>query len=95
MTEEKWTYKIASPFSNGTEYEIFKDNYCEECIHHKIRKDGFCEFIEDGGCPIENGIEDALFDVSRFPNVLLQVWQGKKCLSWNYCPFCKKKGEKK
>lgn len=22
-------YKIAKPFSNGTEYEIFRYNYCE------------------------------------------------------------------
>ena len=83
----KITYKIAHIFSSGTEYEIFKDNFCENCIHHKIREDGFCEFVENGGCPIENAMEDARFDSSKFPNVLLQIWDGDECRCWNYCPF--------
>lgn len=45
-------YERAKPFSNGTEYEIFRHNYCEnECIHHIDREDGFPELLENGGCP--------------------------------------------
>lgn len=35
-------YERAKPFSNGTEYEIFRHNYCENgCIHHVEGGDGF------------------------------------------------------
>ena len=48
-------YKQATIFSSGTEYEVFKDNYCfDNCYHHKEDKDGYPRFIEDGGCPIED-----------------------------------------
>ena len=50
-------YERAEPFSNGTEYEIFRHNYCENgCIHHIDREDGFPELLENGGCPIEDGM---------------------------------------
>lgn len=89
------TYKIAKPFSNGTEYEIFKYNYCENgCIFHKEReKDGFPEFVENGGCPIEDRTEGARFDITTFPNVLLEIWEDDKCLNWHHCPFFTKAGE--
>lgn len=81
-------FKIAKPFSSGTEYEIFKDNYCENrCIFHKAREDGFAEFTENGGCPIEDGTENARFDRNAFPNVLLEVWKDGKCINWHHCPF--------
>ena len=43
-------YRIAGIFSSGTEYEIFRDNYCDNgCAFHKENEDGFAEFIENGG----------------------------------------------
>ena len=83
------TFKIAKVFSSGTDLEIFKDNYCESgCVFHKVREDGvFAEFTENGGCPIEDRIECARFDEDAFPNVLLQVWDGNKCVKWHHCPF--------
>lgn len=84
-------YKIAKPFSNGTEYEVFRYNYCDNgCEHHKERTDGWVEFVENAGCPIENGIEDARFVIEKFPNVILEVWNGEECINWHHCPFYRK-----
>lgn len=55
-------------FSSGTEYEVFKYNFCEDCVHHKLREDSFLAFPEDGGCPIEDAMENARFDISQFPS---------------------------
>lgn len=30
-------YRKSMPFSSGTEYEIFKDNWCYRCKHYKER----------------------------------------------------------
>lgn len=34
----------SEPFSSGTEYEVFLYNWCERCVHCKLRDDGFPEF---------------------------------------------------
>ena len=88
-------YERAKPFSNGTEYEIFRHNYCENgCIHHIDREDGFPEILENGGCPIEDGMECARFDKDLFPNVLVEAWDGEEQYMWHHCPFyAKEKGE--
>lgn len=81
-------YKKAKIFSSGTEYEVFRYNYCDNCTFHKEREgDGFPAFLEDGGCPIEDGMENARFDVSKFPNVLLEIWDGRKSIKSHHCPF--------
>lgn len=88
-------FERAKPFSNGTEYEIFRYNYCENgCIHHIDREDGFPELLENGGCPIEDGMECARYNREMFPNVLLEAWDGEKQYMWHHCPFyAKEKGE--
>ena len=58
----------AKQFSNGTEYEIFLYNYCENCRAYKVRDDGFPEFPEFGGCPILDKMENARFHVEEFPS---------------------------
>ena len=85
-------YERAEIFSSGTEYEIFKYNYCENgCIHHVEREeDGFPALLEDGGCPIEDGMECARFNAELFPNVLLRVVDGDKYVKWHHCPFYRK-----
>ena len=92
MIDENITYRKAKIFSNGTEYEIFRENYCENgCIFHKQRaNDGFPELLEYGGCPIEDGMECARFDERTFPNVLVEEWEGKECVKWHHCPFYRK-----
>ena len=49
-------YKAAKIFSSGTEYEMFKYNYCENgCIHHVEGGDGFPDVlleVWDGECCI-------------------------------------------
>lgn len=89
------TYKRAKPFSNGTEYEIFRCSYCDNgCIHHIERKnDGFPELLENGGCPIEDGMECARFNIKLFPNVLVEIYDDNKCVCWHHCPFFVKAGE--
>lgn len=84
----------SKPFSNGTEYEIFKYNFCERCQNHKVREeDGFPAFPEDGGCAIEDAMENARFDRMLFPseNVreLMDTSDGT-VIAWHYCNrfFC-------
>ena len=85
-------YQRAKQFSSGTEYEIFRYNYCDNgCIFHKERGDGFPAFLEDGGCPIEDGLEGGRFDNSVYPSVLLEVWEEDKCRKWHHCPFFTKR----
>lgn len=85
-------YKAAKIFSSGTEYEMFKYNYCENgCVHHVERGDGFPELLEKGGCPIEDRLECARFAIEVFPDVLLEVWDGERCIKWHHCPFYTKK----
>jgi len=90
-------YLRAKPFSSGTEYEVFRYNYCDNgCRFHKEREDdGFPEFLENGGCPIEDGMESARFDRNTFPNVLLEIREERNCINYHHCPFYLKKGEEK
>ena len=75
----------SSPFSNGTEYEIFLDNFCYRCKKHKTREDGFCAFVEQGGCPIENAMEDARFG-SPFPSEdIVRIIEDGETKYWNVC----------
>lgn len=82
-------YKKAEPFRCGTEYEIFRYNYCGNgCIHHIDREDGlFPELLENGGCPIEDGMEYARYNRELFPNVLVEVWAEDDCVKWHHCQF--------
>lgn len=73
------------PFSSGTEYEIFLDNFCYRCKKHKIREDGFCAFVEQGGCSIENAMEDARFG-SPFPSDdIVKIVEDGKIVNWHIC----------
>lgn len=78
--------KPSTPFSNGMEYEFFLENFCYRCKKHKINEDGFCAFVEQGGCPIENAMEDARFDVSRFPSEeIVRIEEDGDVKCWNVC----------
>lgn len=89
-------FKYAKPFSNGTEYEIFRYNYCDNCKYHKDGEFGLSDYVENGACPIESRIEDARFDIEQFPNVLLEVWfDEKQCMNYHHCPFFTKKRRKR
>lgn len=86
----------SKPFSNGTEYEIFKYNYCERCRKHKVREeDGFPEFPENGGCKIEDAMENARFDISLFPNNKIRQIEDEygRTIKWHDCiDFERKEG---
>ena len=76
------------PFSSGSEYEIFKYNFCERCRKHKEREDGFPAFPEDGGCPIEDAMENARFDISLFPSESIRKLTSandNSVIAWHYC----------
>lgn len=80
--------KPSRPFSNGTEYEVFKYNFCERCRKHKLRDDGFPAFTEDGGCPIEDAMENARFDISLFPSEYIRKLTSaddNTVIAWHYC----------
>lgn len=83
-------HRIAKSFSDNIEYKIFKNNYClNNCVHHKERANGFVEFTEKGGCPIEDRIESVRYSgiTTGFPNILLEVWGDDICTNWHHCPF--------
>ena len=78
----------SKPFSNGTEYEVFKYNFCEDCRKHVVREDGFPTFPEDGGCPIEDAMENARFDISQFPSEFIRELRDAKddsVIAWHCC----------
>jgi len=78
----------ARVFSSGTEYEIFLHNYCERCSKHKIDENtGFPAFPEDGGCPVEDAMENARFDETLFPNKKIrEMTDGNgNVVKWHHC----------
>ena len=81
-------YKPATVFSSGTEYEIFRYNFCDRCKFHKMSPDGaFIEFIENGGCPIENDMEGCRFGTVEFPKEIMEVYHNGKRICSHHCPF--------
>lgn len=81
-------YKPATVFSSGTEYEIFRYNFCDRCKFHKMSPDGaFIEFTENGGCPIENDMESCRFGTVEFPKEIMEVYHNGKRICSHYCPF--------
>lgn len=78
--------KPSKPFSSGTEFEVFLENFCYRCKKHKVREDGFCAYVDQGGCNIENAMEDARFDISLFPrNDIVMLEENGEVLRWNIC----------
>lgn len=80
--------KESKPFSSGTEYEIFLYNYCERCRAYKLREDGFPEFPENGGCLILDAMENARFDISKFPSEYIRELtdaNDDSIIAWHYC----------
>ena len=78
----------ATPFSNGTEYEVFLSNFCERCVNQKLRDDGFPEFPENGGCPVLDAMENARFDLSQFPSDWIRELRSAEddhIIAWYYC----------
>ena len=76
------------PFSNGSEYEDFKYQFCERCTKYKEREDGFPEFPENGGCQILDDLEYARFDIKRWPSTKLRELTNAKTgnpIAWHYC----------
>lgn len=80
------TITPSKPFSNGTEYEIFLENFCFRCKHGKINEDGYAEYPENGGCKTWDAMENARFDIDLFPcdDVVMIKEEGKMPL-WNVC----------
>ena len=78
--------KPSTPFSNGMEYEFFLENFCFRCNKHKLDQDGFLATVKNGGCPIENALEDARFDLSVFPcNDVVRIVKDGEVVNWNIC----------
>lgn len=75
----------SSPFSNNTEYEIFLENFCYRCNKHKTDKNGFCAFVSDGGCSIENAMEDARFGYDFPSNDIVKIVENNEVKHWSVC----------
>ncbi len=86
----------SKPFSNGTEYEYFKETWCERCAHCKYREDGFPEFPEQGGCKILDAMENARFEISYWPGkeIIEERDEDGNVMYWHKCTrFIKRKGQ--
>lgn len=83
----KRKFAEGKPFSNGTEYEVFLDNWCHECTYYKERFDGFPEFPEWGGCPVLDAMEHARFDLDCFPKkfIIEEHDADGNVLCWHKC----------
>lgn len=80
--------KPSKPFSNGTEYEDFRYQFCERCLHYVMRKDGFPELPENGGCRILDAMENARFDIKQFPSEWVRELTSANDdspIAWHYC----------
>lgn len=80
--------KPSMPFSNGTEYLDFKEQFCERCLDYKEREDGFPEFPKNGGCPILDAMEYARFDMKKFPAEWVRELTSANDdspIAWHYC----------
>lgn len=90
-------HRKSMPFSSGTEYEIFKDNWCYKCKHYKEREDdGFPEFPENGGCRILDYMENARFDIRYWPNkkIVEERDEDGNVLYWHKCiSFIRRKAD--
>lgn len=98
MRNRMYIEKPSTPFSNGTEYELFVEYFCENCKAYKLREaDGFPEFPEFGGCPILDKMERAYFDSSFFPeNDIVEIRDAEtnKIISWHSCKKFEPRTEK-
>ena len=73
---------LSKPFSNGTEYMMFLEHYCERCK-------------QNSGCSILKRMDIACFDETQFPNEeLLEVRdENGKVISYHQCQKFEPKGE--
>lgn len=82
----------SKPFSNGMEYEFFKECWCEKCKHYRLRADGFPEFSENGGCKILDCMENARFDINFWPDgQIVEEWENGEVKRWHKCLYFEKK----
>ena len=86
-------YNESKTFSSGTEYEVFIYNWCERCIHYKLRDDGFPELTENGGCPVLDAMEYARFDLNVFPRkeIIEEQEENGNIVYYHKCTRFKKK----
>ena len=88
----------SKPFSSGTEYEVFLYNWCERCVHYKLRDNGFPEFPENGGCPVLDAMEYARFNINVFPSKEIieerdengNIFYYHKCIRFKLKKQCRK-----
>lgn len=84
---KKLKIERGGPFSNGMSFEWFREYFCERCKKHKEDETtGYCAFVEDGGCPIENACEDARFNLELFPvDKIVSLSESGKIKYWHVC----------
>ena len=80
-------FEPAKPFSSGTEYEFFLETHCYKCKKYKENKYGFPETSKNGGCPILDAMENARFDLNKFPSkdIVTVKDDNGKVLNWYEC----------
>lgn len=89
-------YTESTPFSNGMDYEFFKETWCEHCTHYKVRDDGFPEFPQKGGCHVLDKLEYARIDISEWPrkDIIEERDENGNIKYWHKCTkYMRKKGK--
>ncbi len=64
-------FQPSKPFSNGTEYEVFLDNFCCRCTKYKTDKNNKTEW-----CPTAYALECARWDENKWPSEKLIRFAG-------------------
>ena len=73
------------PFSSDLSYEFFLECFCYRCKKHKVDKNGFCAIVEQGGCPIENAMEDARYTYDFPSEDIVRIIEDGETKYWNVC----------
>ena len=80
--------KPGLPFSNGSEYEDFKYQFCERCQNYREREGGFPEMPDKGGCLILDAMERYRYRTKGFPSewvVELYSADDGSPIAWHAC----------
>ena len=74
-------YKPSKPFSNGSEFYFFNDNFCCRCNRYKLNADGMP--LPDN-CEIDEALNQAMFDDTKWPeNDIVETVNGVRvCLKF-------------
>ena len=75
-------HKPSSPFSNGTEYEIFLSSFCDRCRRFRLEGGGM---PARSSCKTEKAMFNARFDTALWPenDIVITAGGRRVCLRFS------------